>query len=168
MTDYKSLIVISKSDARDINRYLTATSPDDFMGEDATITFTAKFENGFEMDVKCCGSKDEHAWTEAVLFDQRGCQLAYTEPDEEFLGTWELEYEDMRFRVEVSVSSDDQEDDKPASKRKGELDIFFSDLKPDAQKRVLDFYGLDPAKGDPFALDKMPLDTLYYEGGQND
>lgn len=64
------------------------------MGEDETITKTAKFGNGYEMDIKCCGADDEHAWTEAVLFNSEGSQIAVSEPSDDFFGIWELEDND--------------------------------------------------------------------------
>lgn len=64
------------------------------MSEDETITKTAKFGNGYEMDIKCCGADDEHAWTEAVLFNSEGSQIAVSEPSDDFFGIWELEDDD--------------------------------------------------------------------------
>ena len=64
------------------------------MSEDDTITKTAKFSNGYEMDIKCCGADDEPAWTEAVLFDSEGSQIAVSEPSDDYFGIWELEDND--------------------------------------------------------------------------
>lgn len=64
------------------------------MSEDDTITKTAKFSNGYEMDIKCCGADDEPAWTEAVLFDSEGSQIAVSEPSDDYFGIWELEDDD--------------------------------------------------------------------------
>ena len=38
----------------------------------AAYTFTARFDDGYEMDVKLCGCQDEAPWTEAVLFGKPG------------------------------------------------------------------------------------------------
>lgn len=63
--------------------------------EDYTESYTAKFEDGIEIDIKLCNSDfDEEEmsnplWTEAVLF-RNGCELCHTEVSDEFFGLWEL------------------------------------------------------------------------------
>lgn len=69
------------------------------LNEDETFVKTAKFEDGFEMDIKCCGS-DEEAWTEAVLFDN-GIQCCFSDVSDEFLGEWELEFDGNVYLVHV-------------------------------------------------------------------
>ena len=95
---YEQVIKISKEEAGQINKYLTEepTCADECLGEDITITNTATFENGIEIDIKCCGVQyDEHnesntAYTEAILFEE-GYEVSYTEPSDEYLGEWILE-----------------------------------------------------------------------------
>ena len=71
----------------------------DRLNEDDTFIKTAKFKNGMEMDIKCCGVQfddvydnpaDNTAWTEAVLFDPKGYEICHTDVSDEFLGDWEL------------------------------------------------------------------------------
>ncbi len=71
------------------------------MDEDDIIAHTAVFDDGMQMDVKCCGSQAEPAWTEAVLFDMFGIELNCSEPAEDYLGVWELEYRGTLYRVNV-------------------------------------------------------------------
>lgn len=60
--------------------------------EDETIIETVKFENGYEADIKLVIPDEEsYTWTEAVLFDEKGNQVAYTEPSDAFFGEWILE-----------------------------------------------------------------------------
>lgn len=104
---YKKDVYIDYSLLKKINGYLHSEPeyPEHCLGEDCTITETVKFENGAEVDIKCCGVQFEEgssntAWTEAVLF-VNGCQVAYTEPESEFEGTWELEYNGDTYIVNV-------------------------------------------------------------------
>ena len=65
------------------------------MGEDETYSMTAVFDDGCEVDVKICGVQyeeggDNTPWTEAVLFKNR-CEVACTEPSDEYFGEWRLE-----------------------------------------------------------------------------
>lgn len=92
-------VFISQDLAQQINHYLKEEpkSREECLSEDATISVTANFGNGIEMDIKCCGVKfyeeeSNLAWTEAVLFDH-GSEVACTEPEDEFLGEWTLEYD---------------------------------------------------------------------------
>lgn len=105
---YEQKIKIDRIEAEQINKHLHVepTCADECLGEDIAITNTAKFENGFEMDIKCCGvqyNEDDEsntAWTEAVLF-QNGNELCSTEPSDEYLGEWILEYDGNEYVVLV-------------------------------------------------------------------
>ena len=61
------------------------------------------FPDGKEMDVKCCGCRDESSWTEAVLFDKNGAELCCSEPADEYDGTWTLENEGVEYIVYIAV-----------------------------------------------------------------
>ena len=70
------------------------------LNEDDTIIETVTFENGYQMDIKCCGVQyeegfedDNHnaAWTEACLFSDNGAWIGGTEPDTEYLGEWYID-----------------------------------------------------------------------------
>ena len=76
-------------------------SEDDCITE--TITYTAKIDNTYEVDIKLCGvdyidGDDNRPYTEAVLF-KNNVQVCYTEPCDEFFGEWELEADDTIFIV---------------------------------------------------------------------
>lgn len=88
---YKQTIYVSETDANMIQKYL---SGEEFQHEDNTISFTASFDDGHEIDVKCCGAcldEDEKhpSWTEAVLFN-KGCEVCCSAPCDSFFGVWEL------------------------------------------------------------------------------
>ena len=97
---YTETITISAKLANKINQLTTIVNPD--FGEDETITVTANFGNGYEMDIKCCGADDETAWTEAVLF-YHGSEVCCSEPSDEFLGEWELKTGSDKYIVNVVI-----------------------------------------------------------------
>ncbi len=90
-----------------IQTYLSPnTPPDARLDEDNIISITAKFSDGKEMDIKCCGVQDgkEPAWTEAVLFDENGWELCFTDPNDVFIGSWELEDDGIMYRAIVEIA----------------------------------------------------------------
>lgn len=106
---YEKTIRISQARLDFINRALSEAG---HMGEDDTASESAHFDNGMVMDVKCCGSQDEPAWTEAVLFthglgdySNTLFEVAHTDPSDEFTGDWEIEYDGDTYRVTVEVET---------------------------------------------------------------
>ena len=105
---YEQIIRIDKREAEQIDKHLHVepTCTDECLGEDIAIVNTATFNNGIEMDIKCCGvqyNEDDEsntAWTEAVLF-QNGSELCFTEPSDEYFGEWILEYNGDEYVVLV-------------------------------------------------------------------
>ena len=98
---YEKTIRLEPAFLEKIRRYLEVepSCKSECLGEDETITETVRFENGYFMDIKCCGVQYEEggsnlAWTEAVLFNPNGGQVAFTEPCDGFDGDWELEDND--------------------------------------------------------------------------
>ena len=97
-------IVVEKRLADYIEKALNSKRKN-MLGEDEAIVKTAIFPNGIEMDIKCCGVQynkddDNSAWTEAVLF-HNGHEVACSEVNDSFLGTWELEYNGTLYRTNV-------------------------------------------------------------------
>lgn len=106
---YEKTLLIALSMADIIARYLTVEPKDESecFGEDSVITNTVVFDNGVQMDIKCCGvqyveGESNLAWTEAVLFEN-GAQLCFTEPSDEYLGEWEIEYDGDEYVAKVVV-----------------------------------------------------------------
>lgn len=99
--EYRQVITISTKSLAIINGYINATSEDEYQSEDETITYTAKFPDGKEMDVKCCGCQDGPSWTEAVLFTPSGYELVCTEPSYGFDGPWIIEYNGITYIADV-------------------------------------------------------------------
>lgn len=112
MKEIRRHISVSKSTADMINELLTVEPKceSECYGEDETLSYTAKFGYGIEMDVKVCGVQYEEggsntAWTEAVLFDH-GSEVAHTDVCDTFTGEWELEYDGKKYITEVLVEKE--------------------------------------------------------------
>ena len=103
---FEKKLYISHAELEQINRYLQIepTCADECLGEDITITHTAIFEDGIEIDIKCCGvqydedAESNTAWIEAVLF-KNGHQICYTEPSDEYLVEWTFETDGNEYIV---------------------------------------------------------------------
>lgn len=109
---YEKTIKISEKEADQINKHLHVepTCEEECLGEDIAIVNTVTFDNGIQMDIKCCGvqynESDESntAWAEAVLF-QNGMELCCTEPEDEYLGEWILDYNGDEYVVYVEIQA---------------------------------------------------------------
>lgn len=104
---HEQVIHISEYDTKSINHWLSKNNGINHLGEDDTFIETANFGNGFEMDVKCCGTQDGPAWTEAVLF-KNGSEVCCSEPDEDFFGDWALECDGDTFITHVIAYGEDE------------------------------------------------------------
>ena len=88
---YEKTIKINADLLSRLHYWLTDNSDtSERLGEDGGYHITAIFQNGYEMDIKCSGTEDTVAWTEAVLFDPKGYEICHTDVSDEFLGDWEL------------------------------------------------------------------------------
>ena len=83
-----------------------------------TIRYTATFENGYQMDIKCCGVKYEPpipgedvpflhnaAWAEAVLYNPSKEEVEHSEVEHTFFDTWTLIDEESEYVVEVKKTT---------------------------------------------------------------
>lgn len=107
---FEQTLTVSSQTAEWLKNKLTTepASESECFGEDEKYSLTAKFENGYEMDIEMCGVQFEEGgcntpWTQAVLFNERGGECTFTEPSEDFLGKWEIEYENMVFIANIIV-----------------------------------------------------------------
>lgn len=92
-------IYISEKYAETIDKYLRGK---ELQGLDATLSETATFPDGFDMDIRCCGT-DADSFTEAILYDRKGKVVALTDPCDTFTGCWELEDETTGTTYRVHV-----------------------------------------------------------------
>ena len=107
---FAATVAVEKKMAARINRYVSHEPENEAecLSEDETICFTAAFENGYQADIKCCGVQYNEgecntAWTEAVLFNERGCEVTCSEPSEEYFGRWELQCGSDKYVIDVIV-----------------------------------------------------------------
>ena len=128
---HRKLLTVSAQDAELIKEYLSIEpeSEDECLGEDRTITYTVKFGNGIEMDIKLCGVRYDESeesnkpWTEAVLF-KNGREICCTEPDDEFFGEWQCEIGEDVYIAVVSA-------EKPLPTDTAPLDLKSIEWKRD-------------------------------------
>lgn len=98
---YSCVLKIPSQELARIDGFLNAQTEDEYQGEDHTIIHTARFPDGKEMDIKCCGCRKDPSWTEAVLFDAHGFELVCSGVCEEYTGLWELECGGVTYAVSV-------------------------------------------------------------------
>ena len=92
-------IYIGEKRAETIEKYLRGK---ELQGMGVSLSETAVFPDGFSMDIRCCGT-DVDSFTEAILYDREGKEVALTEPCDVFTGCWELEDETTGTTYRVHV-----------------------------------------------------------------
>lgn len=109
---YKKTILIDNNLSERINKYLTVEpeNESECLNENTTITHTVSFSDDTEVDIKCCGvqykeNESNLAWTEAVLV-KNGSVVAFTDPQDEYLGLWKIEYDNNTYIVDVKTTDD--------------------------------------------------------------
>lgn len=95
--EYKVNVAVDSVLLQQVNKWLTARAPEEFQNENNTVSVTAVFPDGCEMDIKCCGCQSEPSWTEAVLFNAKGGELCCTDPSDRFAGEWKLEHDETSY-----------------------------------------------------------------------
>jgi len=66
---------------------------------------SVKFDDGCTADIKVCTDSFESGgiWSEMVLYDQSGVEIALSEVRDRLSGTWTIEYDSSRFEVYVHL-----------------------------------------------------------------
>lgn len=98
-TVLEEAVYISEPYAECIEKYLRG---EEVQGFGSSLSETAKFSDGYSMDIRCCGDEDT-SWAEAILYDNTGVQVAITETYETFIGYWELDDETTGKTYRVNV-----------------------------------------------------------------
>lgn len=152
---YKQTIYVSETDANMIQKYL---SGEEFQHEDNTISFTASFDDGHEIDVKCCGAcldEDERhpSWTEAVLFN-KGCEVCCSAPCDSFFGVWELSSGGNTYSVSV-VEVDLAGNEKPEQGENEQESLAYTLMVQEAEK-----YGWTLTDDDDFQWRREITDAM--------
>lgn len=107
---YEKSITVEKAKANYINRLLNVQPKfeKECFGENEKHSDSVTFENGYKMYVDICGVQyedggDNTAWSQAVLHDKDGFQLAYTEPSVDYLGEWEITFNGDVYVMNIST-----------------------------------------------------------------
>lgn len=99
-------ITLSKKEMDLINNLLDLTGSEIYQKygykRDETITHTAKFPDGIEIDIKLVICEDDTPYTEGVLF-QNGCEQAGTEPGCAYDRKWMFHFKGTEYIVIVEV-----------------------------------------------------------------
>lgn len=140
---YYQKVEITNSESNRIQGFLYAVRGSDYQGEDNTITHTARFPDGMEMDIKCCGSDDASSWAEAVLFDH-GSEVACSEVCESYLGTWTLEHDGILYVTEVAIAGTVIVCEPCNIDQEGVCPICGAELRYDGPHEIVDDGGLIP------------------------
>lgn len=102
---YEQKIIIPASVDNETWTFLNSPRRVSRQPRDRTISVTAHFPDGVEMDVKCCPADSGASWSEAVLFNQNGGELCCTEPDSTFTGNWELEHDGNVYKTVIEAEN---------------------------------------------------------------
>lgn len=89
--------------------YLELLNEPGTMDEYETYSHTAVFSNGYQADIKLCSGGEDYNWTEAVLFNEKGGEVACSEPSDELLGLWEFDDGDNHYSVIVEIGREKDE-----------------------------------------------------------
>lgn len=83
--------------------------------QDETIkTWTAKFENGYEADIKLCNG--DTPYIDSVLFNPSGSQVCVLEISEELIGEYVFECNGDQYEVDVVIPDSEWERTLPEDK----------------------------------------------------
>lgn len=99
---YKQVLRVPQADLDLINTYLRGEEP--FGAHEPSISYTAIFPDGKQMDIQLCGS-DNSPWTQAVLYDANGAELTFTNVADTYEGEWELKYDGVTYHVDVESTA---------------------------------------------------------------
>lgn len=101
-------MICLKVDRNKIERLLAEPhNEDEWLGSDTLHCESVIFKDGYMMDIKICGVDHyeeggcNSAWTEAVLFDPEGHEVACTEVCEDYFGEWKIEYDGNEYIVNI-------------------------------------------------------------------
>lgn len=101
-------IKISSKEMKLINDLLSLTGDEIYQKygykQGETITHTAKFPNGIEIDIKLIICKEGFPYTEGVLF-HNGQELTVTDPDSTYDGEWIFEHNEVKYTVLVEIEN---------------------------------------------------------------
>ena len=87
---HSTKVLIPKEDFEWLEPYLRdGKMVEKYDKDGVVVTFTGKFDNGVEVDIKVCNALTENggAYVDTVLFDN-GCEIAVSEVTDSLTGEW--------------------------------------------------------------------------------
>ena len=130
MNNYQSVIKLTEEQHERLQAYLVdPQSQEEALEEGDNFTVTAKFSNGYEMDIYIYpvaydeNNYDNIPWSEATLYDTEGNPVANSQAEEsDIIGEWVLEDKNgNRYRVDV-IDYDKSRDKASPKKDSNEID----------------------------------------------
>jgi len=108
---YEATIEVPSPQAADAIELCTTVCGRQVSRDDVMYTWSSKFENGYAVDVKIVASGEpetDPCWCEAVLFNEKGGEVMYTDPDFDNgpFGPWILRDGDDKYVVTVRRQGD--------------------------------------------------------------
>lgn len=105
---YQASIKLPQEEVVKLNHMMQLSGTDIYekygLKRDETITFTAKFANGYEADIKLVICEEDSPFVDPVLFDSVGHEICVLEPDfDSFDGDYVFPVNGEIFTVKVSV-----------------------------------------------------------------
>ena len=98
----KQVIKIDKKIIEEYNRYLDSGEEyPDCNRYDTVESWTARFGNGIEADIKVCSTGDCDLFVDAVLFKDGSEAALAGDPEYQLDGEYEFEFDDEVYVVEV-------------------------------------------------------------------
>lgn len=121
---YNAKIELTEEQHERLQTYLVdPKSEEDALEEGDNFTVTAKFSNGYEMDIYIYpvaydeANEDNLPWSEATLYDPNGVPVANSESmDSNIISKWELE-DKQGNKYSVDVVDFDKSRDKSSPKK---------------------------------------------------
>jgi len=99
---YETVITIDQQKAKEYQDLLDGTAYDPESSKDDVIeTFSGRFDNGFEVDIKIVnGDTESDVYIDAVLFDENNNEVGFENPADILLGGYEFIFgEDIYYIV---------------------------------------------------------------------
>ena len=108
--EYQEKIIVKADVLEKICHYLEEEpqKAEECLAENDTYSFEVMFENEYYMVISCHGvqyheNESNLAWTQAILYDSIGRQVANSEAEGDFLGKWSMRHSGNRYNVFVEA-----------------------------------------------------------------
>lgn len=104
MTTHRATVKVPSKELKEMESILLSGKMDEITRRDGVInTYTAKFDDGREADIKVCNAPTDCGgpWVDAVLFEPDGSEIVAIEPSDSLEGEYDFEVDDDSYKVQV-------------------------------------------------------------------